>query len=454
MKFIVPLFTISVGVEALWKTQWFQQPIDHSWNVGSFQQRYLVDDDLKAHHHEGPILFFCGNEGDIEVFANFSGFLREAAVALRARVVFAEHRFYGQSLPFGPDFNAYQAQYLTVEQALEDYAQLIQFLVPAPQRVHRPVVVFGGSYGGMLSSWMRAKYPDLVFAAVASSSPLHFDGVKAFFQLVTDAADAVSDGCSARVRRGFAAVLKQSRQRVGEAFGLCNDNFLLDELILWARNAFVTVSMGNYPYAMDLFGKGLSAWPLKTACEWSNASDDLEFLAKAVGSYYNATGLVACHSIRNEYRDCADQTGCGTRQSAWGRSWDIEACRQIVYTTSTNNVTDMFPVREWGPEELSKYCKQTWNITPEITWFQPWLSKIKNSSRIIFTNGLWDPWRSGGVLRSLSKTLVSFKIPEAGHMYDLAASHPKDLPAVRMVRQKVLSLLQSWLSSSSRAIVV
>ena len=37
-------------------------------------------------------------------------------------------------------------------------------------------------------------------------------------------------------------------------------------------------------------------------------------------------------------------------------------------------------------------------------------------------------------LTSLSKTLVSFKIPEAGHMYDLAASHPKDLPAVRMVR--------------------
>ncbi len=29
MKFVVPLFTICVGVEALWKTQWFQQPIDH-----------------------------------------------------------------------------------------------------------------------------------------------------------------------------------------------------------------------------------------------------------------------------------------------------------------------------------------------------------------------------------------------------------------------------------------
>ncbi len=94
-------------------------------------------------------------------------------------------------------------------------------------------------------------------------------------------------------------------------------------------------------------------------------------------------------------------------------------------------------------------------------------SKIKNSSRIIFTNGLWDPWRSGGVsgglsqpasdpdidvesnrprLTSLSKTLVSFKIPEAGHMYDLAASHPKDLPAVRMVRpyNKPLKLIICW----------
>lgn len=49
----------------------------------------------------------------------------------------------------------------------------------------------------------------IISSEVASSSPLHFDGVKAFFQLVTDAADAVSDGCSARVRRGFAAVLKQ-----------------------------------------------------------------------------------------------------------------------------------------------------------------------------------------------------------------------------------------------------
>lgn len=160
-------------------------------------------------------------------------------------------------------------------------------------------------------------------------------------------------------------------------------------------------------------------WEVAHDCEWGSRNQQM-IRSKSLNSHLFMTfflticfffclwGLVACHSIRNEYRDCADQTGCGTRQSAWGRSWDIEACRQIVYTTSTNNVTDMFPVREWGPEELSKYCKQTWNITPEITWFQPWLFLAFNFSKTLcvsfsLTLGVFDPWFSIGLsLRTAS----------------------------------------------------
>jgi hypothetical protein len=52
------------------------------------------------------------------------------------------------------------------------------------------------------------------------------------------------------------------------------------------------VAMGNYPYALDLFGQGLPGWPLKAVCEPRNFQQlaPLEFLANAVGSYYNATG--------------------------------------------------------------------------------------------------------------------------------------------------------------------
>jgi len=413
-------------------------------------QRFLVDD---TYARDGAALFFfCGNEGPIDEFANFSRWVPELARDLNAHVVYAEHRFYGESLPFGASsLQPNQTQTLSVEQAMQDYAALITHLTAPGSRLHgAKVVTFGGSYGGMLSSWMRAHYPHLVFASVASSAPVRFDRIgPSFFPLTTAAAAAMVPSCPGLVRAGFQALLASPLPQVVEAFGLCPGAAPhRATLTLWARNAFVTAAMGNYPYRSDLFGKGLSAWPLRVACEALELGEApaLERLARALNTYYNASGTVACHMVPEEYRSCADQTGCGSGTSLWGQAWDHEVCTQIVYFTSTNNVTDMFPPRQWSLTQLQAYCRAVWGVQPEPEWYQHLWEEIKASSRIIFTYGEIDPWRGGGVAANLSETLVVVHIPEAAHIYDLAGSHPNDTKAMTTARQQVASLLGSWLN--------
>jgi lysosomal Pro-X carboxypeptidase len=79
-----------------------------------------------------------------------------------AMVIFAEHRYYGDSIPTNASFNENPYLYLSVEQALADYAYLIEYFHKnATFTEQSPVVTFGGSYGGMLAAWFRQKYPHL-----------------------------------------------------------------------------------------------------------------------------------------------------------------------------------------------------------------------------------------------------------------------------------------------------
>lgn len=179
-----------------------------------FLYSYLINDTYATSNSAGPILFYTGNEGDIELFAENTGFLWEIAPQLDALIIFAEHRYYGKSLPFGNasfDKPAHLG-YLTSEQALADYADLLDYINPdtpakSTQR-RRPVIAMGGSYGGMLSAWFRMKYPHIVTGAVAASAPIlqfaNLTPCSVFSQIVTSVfTTAYKAECSVNVKRSW-----------------------------------------------------------------------------------------------------------------------------------------------------------------------------------------------------------------------------------------------------------
>jgi len=221
---------------------------------------------------------------------------------------------------------------------------------------------------------------------------------------------------------------------------------MANHLLLWIFNSFGSIAMVNYPYPAN-FLANLPAYPVKLACSLVlNSSTPLIGLAQAAGLFYNGTdGKLPCYNITDEFTECADQTGCGTGPE--GMSWDYQACSEIIYFPNTNNITDMFPPRNWSSSNLTEYCQTTWGIIPRPDWLSIYFGvDLKYTSRIILSNGLLDPWHGGGFLQSLSDSVIAVIIPEGAHHLDLRGSDPLDPVGLIEARNKEKSYLKQWLS--------
>jgi len=83
-------------------------------------------------------------------------------------------------------------KYLTVDNALLDYVSLIKAVKKQYNAETKAVIAFGGSYGGMLSAWMRMKFPHVIQGALAASAPIfYFKGAQGapetkFYDIITE----------------------------------------------------------------------------------------------------------------------------------------------------------------------------------------------------------------------------------------------------------------------------
>jgi len=449
--------------EYKYSTYWFNQTLDHYGftTEAKFKQKYLVNDtwwDADG----GPIFFYAGNEGFIEAFAENSGFMWDIAPEFRAMLVFAEHRYYGESLPFGNQSSSVdplKVGYLSSSQALADYADLLTFLrASVPGAAHSPVIVFGGSYGGMLAAWMRAKFPHIVQGAIAASAPVaqFTSPCDAFGRIVTSdfSSAAPNNTCSANIRASWAALNKVAKEAnntgldwINKNFHLCPDSLLSNTssvatLSAYLQDLWTNLAMMDYPYPTKFLAP-LPANPVNAACGPLSKTfkDEKELLVavfKSASVYFNSSGSATCLDLGQ-----ADDIGADM--------WSYQACTEMVMPFCYDGKSDMFEAEKWDIGKYTSTCLSSWGVTP-----RPALANtlyggrdFSAASNIIFSNGLLDPWSSGGVLKSgpPGSGIVAVIIPEGAHHLDLRAANPADPVSVIQARKVERQWISKWIRS-------
>ncbi|XP_058064437.1 lysosomal Pro-X carboxypeptidase isoform X1 [Anopheles bellator] len=456
---LIPALAVSgvLGYEYQIKT--IDVPIDQFSYTGNatFKLRYLVNDTYAR--SDGPILLYAGNEGDIELFAQNTGFMWELAPKLNATVVFVEHRYYGKSLPFGNRSFESPATlgYLTSEQALADYALLLGTINTANGTNRaKPVIVFGGSYGGMLAAWFRIKYPHLVVGAIAASAPIRqfpdLTPCGVFNQILTSVfRTADKPECVHNIRRSWQVMSNYSATADGlrvlnEKFHFCNNltkaTDVTETLFTYLADVYGNLAMINYPYESNFLAP-VPAYPVREFCSHLavnyTGTELLDRLALALNVYTNYSGKVPCLNINSSY------AGSGLDD----HGWDFQSCTEMIMPMCTDGVHDMFLPQQWDLHAYTETCVKKFGVRPRptnvlINYGGQFLdSSITN---IVFSNGLLDPWSGGGVLRSSNDKIKIILIPEGAHHIDLRASNPKDPETVVLAREKHYRSIRDWMS--------
>ncbi|XP_042484740.1 lysosomal Pro-X carboxypeptidase [Macadamia integrifolia] len=443
-----------------YETRYFTQRLDHFGfsNLPTFQQRYLINTDhwLGA-ERMGPIFLYCGNEGDIEWFAANTGFVWEIAPSFGAMVIFPEHRYYGESMPYGSRDLAYKnadsLAHLTAGQALADFAVLITDLKRNLSAEACPVVLFGGSYGGMLAAWMRLKYPHIAIGALSASAPiLQFEDIvppETFYDIVSNDFKRESMSCFNTIKESWDAIEATGKTAEGllqltHTFRICGNLSSSQDLSDWLDSAYSYLAMVDYPYPSD-FLMPLPGNPIKEVCRKIDSFPDgtsvLERIFAGVSIYYNYTGAAV---------DCFDLTDDPHGMSGW----DWQACTEMVMPTSSSKSKSMFPASDFDYSSYQEGCSKDFGVNPRPRWITTEfgghdLRTVLKAfgSNIIFSNGLLDPWSGGGVLQNVSESIVALVTNEGGHHLDLRSSTTEDPDWLVEQRESEIQLIAGWIKS-------
>ncbi|XP_023541432.1 lysosomal Pro-X carboxypeptidase-like [Cucurbita pepo subsp. pepo] len=440
---------LSLPLSDDFKTFYYNQTLDHfnyrSESYTTFAHRYIINFKYwGGANSSAPILAYLGAEGPLDKDLNVVGFLTDNAAQFGALLVYIEHRYYGQSIPFGSREvalkNASTLGYFNSAQAIADYADVLIHVKKTLHAKYSPVIVLGGSYGGMLAAWFRLKYPHMALGALASSAPiLYFDDItpyNAYYSIATKDFREVSESCYETIRDSWSEIETIASKPDGlsilsKEFNSCSplENFFQLKDYLWTM--YTAAAQYNRP----------PRYPVTRICDAiDGASSGSGIVGRIAAGVFAYKGNLSCYQIQP--RD-ETETDVG---------WRWQRCSEMVMQLSTGNDT-MFPAYNFELGSFIDYCNKLYGVSPRPHWVTTYygghdikLILKRFGSNIIFSNGLRDPYSSGGVLHNLSGSLLALHTPNGSHCLDILRANETDPQWLVEQRETEVNIIKGWIS--------
>lgn len=352
-----------------------------------------------------------------------------------------------------------------------DYIDLLKELkANQTDLADKATILNGGSYGGMLSAWMRMKYPNQFQGALAASAPiLWFQGV-INPNIWSDIASHVvrkqgGQQCFDLYKDGLydlhQVVYDASKWiEVGQIFSTCQAPETpadVQQLIGTVYDGLQAMVQVNYPYATS-FEAPLPAWPNTQACAAAKTFPPNEDVGLA--ATFNVTNIMAIQRAYDVFANYSGKVSCinfdgspnGTVpniNSVFG--WDVQTCNDLPIELGDEPATSCFGWNTFDRYGWINKCQTKFNLNPQFDWALDYFggrnpgADFEGSSNIIFSNGNIDPWSGGGVLTNVTSNNIALIVEDGAHHYDLRAPHENDNWSVQEVRSTEFATIKRWI---------
>lgn len=456
-----------------YQTLYYNQTLDHVANYHPsnprWSHRYLLNDSFWGKGVEagplsefckGPILFYTGNEGPITAFWDGNGFIMELTQKWGGLMIMPEERYYGESIPSG------SYEYLSTQQVLEDYVEILQFIKGEYDATSCPVVSFGGSYGGTLTTFLRAAYPSAVIGALASSAPIgYYDKENwashdvdefTFSEIIAHQYDQADPQCLSKIWDATDAINAANTEILVSAFNVCDASGLgpaKPDLFLYGLEG---LCQQNYPYRIG----DMPAWPVSKACDMLLSAEDGALIDAAAAVTGMALGydVTAGSCFQTLVEGPGGVPGDGPGQDSWG----YQSCTETVHEFSSRG-KDGGGIRKYAFDmqtSANAVCKEsfpTQEVAPNPTALTARYGGYMlgdgdtDLTNVIWSTGSLDPW-GGGCFHSehapadaAERGLYYFTIPLGAHHFDLRGRHEDDPRCVVEVRAQEEKIIRGWI---------